>query len=72
MTKRVEGTHTEFLRLITGKRARRLGYGTWETLGTEVVRESAGTQLARIYIEMRQANLAQWVVLRSIFEVCTR
>ena len=37
------GTHTEFLRLITEKRARRLGDGTWETPGVEGVREAAGT-----------------------------
>ena len=29
MAKRIEGTHTEFLRMITGKRAKRLGDGTW-------------------------------------------
>ena len=28
MAKRVEGTHTEFLKLITGNRARRVGDGT--------------------------------------------
>ena len=50
MENRVEGTHTEFLRLITGKRSRRLGDGTWETPGAEGVREAAGTQLERIYI----------------------
>ena len=43
MENRVEGTHTEFLRLITGKKARRLGDGTWETPGEEGVREAAGT-----------------------------
>ena len=41
MTKKLEGTQTEFLRLITGKRARRLGYRTWETPGAEGVREEA-------------------------------
>ena len=38
MANRVEGGHTEFLQLITGKRARRLGDGAWETLGLEDVR----------------------------------
>ena len=70
MVKRVEGTHIEFLQLITGKRSRRLGDGAWETLGAEGVREAAGTQLARIYIERWQGTVAQWVALRPLFEVC--
>ena len=67
MVKRVEGTHTEFLRLITGKRARQLGDGTWETQGTEGVQEALGTQLARIYLEQRQATVEHWVALRPLF-----
>ena len=39
MVNRIEGTHTEFLRLIMGKRARQLGDGTGEMPGTEGVRE---------------------------------
>ena len=72
MAKRVEGTHTEFLRLITGKRARRLGDGTWEIPGTEGVREASVIQSMRIYIEQRQATVGQWVALRPLFEVCER
>ena len=72
MAKRIEGTHTEFLQMITGKRARQLGYMTWETPGEESVQEAAGTQSARIYIEKRQATVAQWVALRPLFEVCAR
>ena len=56
MAKRVEGTHTEFLRMITGKRAGRLGDWTWETPWAKVVQEAAGTQLASIYIEQRKAK----------------
>ena len=37
MAERVEGKHTEFLRLITGKRVRILGDGTWETSKEEGV-----------------------------------
>ena len=67
MAKRVEGTHTEFLRMITGKKVGRLGDWTWETPGAKVVQEAAGAQLARIYIERRQVTLAQWVELRPLF-----
>ena len=72
MTKRLEGTHTKFLQLIMGKQARRLGDGTWETPGAEGVREAAVTQSERIYIERRQATVAQWVALRPLFEVHAR
>ena len=58
--------------MIAGKRENQLGYGTWETLGAEGIREAAGTQSARIYIERRQATVAQWVVLRPLFDVCAR
>ena len=61
---------TEFLQMITGKRAKKLGDGTWETPGAEGIQESAGTQSDRIYIERRQATVAQWVALSPVFEVC--
>ena len=35
MANRIEGTHTEFLQIITGNRAKQLGDGTWETTGEE-------------------------------------
>ena len=34
MSKRIEGTHTELLRMVTGKRAKQLGDGTWDTPGS--------------------------------------
>ena len=54
MEKEVEGANTSFLRQITGKRARRIGDGTWEMPGVEVVREAAGTQLVITHIERHQ------------------
>ena len=45
MDRMLEGTHTGFLRHITGKRSRRLGDGTWETPGAEGVRKASGIQL---------------------------
>ena len=38
MENKVEGAHTGFLRLIMGNQVWRIGDGTWETPGTEVVR----------------------------------
>ena len=72
MERKVEGTHIGLLRQITGKRARRLGDGTWETPGAEEVREVAQTQSAMTYIGRRQATVAQWVALRPLFGVFAR
>ena len=70
MAKMIEETHTEVLRLITGRRARQLGDRTRETPGEEGVREEEGIHLSRISIEHHQATVAQWVALRPLFEVC--
>ena len=48
MEKRIEGMHTEFLKIFRGKRAKRLGDGTWETPGAEGIQEADETQLYRI------------------------
>ena len=72
MERKVEGTHTELLIQITGKRARWLGDRTWETPGAEGVREAAVTQSKKTYIGRQQTTVAQWVALRPLFEVCER
>ena len=48
MAKRIEGMHTEVMRMITGKRSNLLGYGIWEKPGVEGILEAAGNQLDRI------------------------
>ena len=55
-----------------GKRANQLGDGTWGIPGAEGIREAAGTQSDRIYIEQWQTTVAQWVALRPLVEVCVR
>ena len=72
MAKRIEGIHTDLPQMITGKRANNLGDGAWENTGAEGIREAAGTHLARIYIERLLSHMAQWVVIRPLFEVCER
>ena len=57
---------------IMGKQARRKAYGTWVNPKAEVVWEATGSQLSMTYIGIIQGMVAQWVVLRAIFEVCTR
>ena len=58
--------------MITGNKENQLGDRTWETLGAEGITEAALTQSSRIYIEQRQATVAQWVVIRPLFELCAR
>ena len=70
MDRKVEGTHTGFLKNIMRKRARRIADETWEMPGVEVVRETVGTQSTMTYIGRQQETVAQWVTLRPIFEVC--
>ena len=70
MENRIEGTHTDFLQMITEKRAKLLKDGTRETPGSEGIIDAEVTQLTRIYIEKRKATVAQWVALRLLFEVC--
>ena len=59
-----------FLRKIMGKLVRQIVGGTWETPRAEVVQEAAGTHLLMTYIGKIQENVAQWVALKLIFEVC--
>ena len=42
MEKKIEGTHIEFMRMITGKISNHLGGDTWETPGAECTQEEAG------------------------------
>ena len=58
--------------MITEKREKKLGYGTWETTGVEGLLKASGTQSDRIYIERWQKTMAKWVALRPLFEVCAR
>ena len=72
MKKTVEGTHTGFLRQITGKREWWRVDSTWFTQVADEVWEEAGTWSETNYIGRRQGAVAQWVALQSIFEVYAR
>ena len=67
----MDGTNTDFLRHITGKRVLRKVDGRWVTPRVEVVQEAAGNQLVMTYIGRQQGTVAQWVELWQIFEVCS-
>ena len=46
--------------------------GSWRKVAAEKVLQVAETKQLRIYLYRRQATVEEWVVLRTIFDVCTR
>ena len=72
LVQRLEGAHVGFLRQITRKKTKRLRYGSWWQVTAKTVLQRAGTQPLRTYLDRRQATVAEWVALRSIFGSCTR
>ena len=69
MLQKLKGFHISFLRQVTGMKGRRLGDETWRHEEAEKVLQAAGTKHIWGYINRRQATVAEWVVLRPIFEV---
>ena len=61
-----------FLRQVMGMKARRLGDETWQKEGSDRVLQAAGTKPLQELINKRQATVADWVALRSIFDVCVK
>ena len=67
MEKRIVGFHTDFLRQVKGKRARRRHNGIWWQEGFEIVLKEVGTQYIWKYINRQKSAVAQWVDLQPIF-----
>ena len=67
-----EVVHVEFLRQLTGKKARRLENKTWRKEMLDSVLQAEGKKSLRDYINKRQAAVADWVDLCPIFEVCAK
>ena len=51
---------------------KRLGDETWQKEGAARLIQEAGNKPLQEYINMRQATVAEWVDLRTIFEVCAK
>ena len=68
----MEGTYTGFLQNIIGEKGWKNSDRTWVTPAAAVVMEAEGMKSAATYIEQRNGTVAQWGVLRLMFEVCTR
>ena len=66
---KLEGVNVDFLRQVTGIKAQRLGDETWTKEGPDRVHQAAGTKPLQEYINKRQATIAEWVGLHTIFEV---
>ena len=52
--------------------ARNLGVDTWQNKGEYRVIQATGTKLLQEYIEGRQAEIAEWVAMQPVFEVCVK
>ena len=61
MERKLERTHTGFLRQITGKRSERKEEGMWVNTRAEVVWGAAGNQSEMTYTGRRNGTMAQWV-----------
>ena len=72
MSWKLEGVHVGFIRQITGRKAKRQRDRIWRSEAAEKVLKEAVTQSLRLYIEKWQANLAEWVALRKILEICDK
>ena len=58
-----------FLRKVEGMTDKNLEVDTWKKEGADRVIQAIGTKPLREYIERRQATVAEWVALQTIFEV---
>ena len=68
----LEGAHTGFLKQVTGNNARRQWDGSWRREGADSMLQAAGIQLFRMYIDRRQATVAEWVATWTILKFAQR
>ena len=69
MEKQLARVYAGFLLNLMTKREKRSLDGRWQWEGAESILKAVGNQDVRMYIDRRQATVAQWVALRPIFEV---
>ena len=61
-----------FLRQATKLKAKNMKDGSWQKVAAEKVLRGAGTQLLQTYLKRRQVTVAEWLALRTIFDVYAR
>ena len=69
MSRKLEGVHVGFLRLIMRQSTVRQKDGIFQQVIAATVLNKAGTHPLCTYIDRRQATVAEWVEARPILEV---
>ena len=72
MARRLEVVHVGFPRQVNKLKAKSLKYDTWRNVSVDRMLQGAGTQPLHTYLDRRQATVAEWVALQTIFEVFAR
>ena len=72
MAQRLEVVHMGFLQQVTKSKTKLLRDELWQKSEAKKVLQGVDTQPLQTYLEKRQAIVAEWVVLRPIFDVCAR
>ena len=70
MSQRIEGDHVSFLIQVTRKQAMRRRDGYWWQVPAEEVIQEARTHTLSKYEVREQAIVVEWVVTRTIFDLC--
>ena len=69
---RLEGVPLGFLRQVKKLKAKRLRDSSRRKVAVDIVLQGVGTQPLQTYLDRRQATVAEWVALWTIFDVCVR
>ena len=64
--RKLEGVHVGFLGQVRGQKSKRERAGNWRSAAESRVLKEAGTQTLGIYIDKRQAIVAEWGALWMI------
>ena len=71
ISQRSEGGHVGFLRQVKKLKTKKLRDGLWHKAAANKILQGSGTQPIQTYLDRRQATVAEWGDLRTIFDVCT-
>ena len=72
MAKNIEDVHMAFLHQIKVNTLRENWDGIWRRVVLESILKELSTQKLGTYIDKQQTTVADWVLLRPIYEVCGR
>ena len=72
MAQRLEVFQVGLLIPVMKLKARMLKDGLWRKVVADKLIKGSGTQLLQMYVDRRQATMAELVALHTIFKVCAR